>query len=89
MKSTFWMTTEQAEEEVKRRELGATLEFVLWGLPKGSTDRIDEKVLYTQGKTLEQIEAVKIHAAADGWHSFRVQVLDLDEKPDFSKGVSL
>lgn len=63
------------------------MEYVLWGLPKDSTDRIDEKVLYTQGKTQAAIDAVKDCAAKDGWHSFRVQELDLNEKPDFTKLV--
>jgi hypothetical protein len=59
-------------------------EYVLWGLPAGSSDRLDEKVLYTQGKTVEQIDAIKARAAQDGWHSFRVQTLDLSAAPDFS-----
>ena len=54
-------------------------EYVLWGLPKGETDRLHEKVLYTQAKTPAQMEAAKRRAAADGWHSFRVQILDLSK----------
>lgn len=61
------------------------IEYVLWGLPKGSTDPIDEKVLYTQGKTIVDIQRIEKLAAADGWHSFRVQELDLNVVPDFSK----
>jgi hypothetical protein len=64
-----------------------TTEYVLWGTPKGSNDPIDEKVLYTQGKTEADIERVKGLAAKEGWHSFRVQVLDLGAKPDFTKGL--
>lgn len=62
-------------------------EYVLWGIPKGSTDPIDEKVLFTQAKTPLDIERVKRKASADGWHSFRVQILDLDVPPDFSGTV--
>ena len=58
-------------------------EYILWGLPKGSTDRLDEKVLYIQAKTPVQMDAAKELAAKDGWHSFRVQILDLDKAPDF------
>lgn len=64
------------------------IEYILWGLPKGCDDRLDEKVLYTQGKTWQQIEAVKVRAAQDGWHSFRIQTLDLDAAPDFRKAVN-
>lgn len=65
--------------------MSRNIEYVLWGLPKGYTDRIDEKILSTMGRTLAEVEAIKVRAAADGYHSFRVQVLDLDEKPDFVK----
>lgn len=58
-------------------------EYVLWGLPKDSTDRLDEKVLYTQAKTPADLDRVKHKASLDGWHSFRVQTLDLDAVPDF------
>jgi hypothetical protein len=54
-------------------------EYVLWGLPKGETDRLHEKVLSTQAKTPAQMEDVKKRAAAAGWHSFRVQILDLSK----------
>lgn len=62
-------------------------EYVLWGLPAGSNDPIDEKVLSTQAKTPLQMDAVKQTALRDGWHSFRVQILDLDAKPDFTGAV--
>jgi hypothetical protein len=68
---------------------GKRTEYILWGLPKGSNDRIDEKVLYTQGKTAADIERIKTIAAKDGWHSFRVQTLYLDEMPDFKGTVNL
>ena len=54
-------------------------EYVLWGLPKGETDRLHEKVLSTQAKTPSQMEDVKKRASAAGWHSFRVQILDLSK----------
>lgn len=61
------------------------VERVLWGLPKGSRDRLDERVLYTQAKSQADIDRVKKMAAAEGWHSFRVQKLDLDAPPDFTR----
>ena len=54
-------------------------EWVLWGLPRGKRDRIHEKILYTQAKSEADVERVKGLAAKDGWHSFRVQVLDLSK----------
>ena len=64
-----------------------SVELVLWALPKGSNDRLDEKVLYTQATTMQQIDAIKARASQDGWHGFRVQRLDLMAKPDFTKGL--
>lgn len=66
-------------------------EYVLWGLPKGETDALHSTILYTQGKTPADVERIKKLAARDGWHSFRVQVLDLSKGWDagaaFAKGV--
>jgi hypothetical protein len=69
------------------RTTDAAHELVLWGVPRGSADRLDERVLYTQGKSMADIERVKRQAEKDGWHSFRVQTLNLQEKPDFRRGV--
>lgn len=51
-------------------------ELILWGLPKGETDPIHQKVLYTKAKNMKQIDSIKEIAAKDGWHSFKVQKLD-------------
>lgn len=56
---------------------GVGKEYVLWGIPKGETDALHAQVLYTQGKTPADVERVKRLAAREGWHSFRVQVLDM------------
>jgi hypothetical protein len=58
-------------------------ELVLWGLPKGKTDRLHEVVLSTQCKTKADIEKIKVRASQDGWHGFRVSHLDLSKRPDF------
>jgi hypothetical protein len=57
-------------------------EWVLWGLPRGKRDRIHERILYTQAKSEADLERVKRLAAQDGWHSFRVQTLDLSKPFD-------
>ncbi len=62
-------------------------ELILWGIPQGSNDAIDEKVLFTKALSWADIEHVKAIASKDGWHSFRVQVLDLEAMPDFKAEV--
>lgn len=61
-----------------------TRELVLYGIPKGKTERYDEVLLLTN-TTPAQIKRVKALAAADGFHSFRVASIDLSAPPDFSK----
>ncbi|HET9280352.1 MAG TPA: hypothetical protein VFR24_00120 [Candidatus Angelobacter sp.] len=62
-------------------------EIVLYGIPKGSTERYDEVLLLTNG-TPETIEKVKALASKDGFHSFRVATIDLTTPPDFSKTIN-
>jgi hypothetical protein len=59
-------------------------ETVLYGLPKGETERYREVLLLTNA-TPEKIERVKLLATKDGFHSFRVAEIDLSVKPDFTK----
>lgn len=61
------------------------MEYVLWALPKGETDRLHEKVLLVRPST-KQFETCKELAAKDGWHGFRVQGLD-GTVPDFGNAV--
>lgn len=64
----------------------ANTELVLYGLPAGSTERYEEVLLLTEG-TPEIIAKCKEMATADGFHSFRVAVIDLGKVPDFGKTV--
>lgn len=64
------------------------IETVLYGLPKGVTEQYDEVLLLTNA-TQARIEQVKVLAAADGFHSFRVAKIDLGTAPDFGKTVKL
>lgn len=57
-------------------------ETAMWGIPKGETERYMEELLLTNA-TPELIERVKVLAAADGFHSFRVATMDLTVKPNF------
>jgi hypothetical protein len=56
-------------------------EYVLWGTPKGETDPLHERPL-TCTTDREHLATVRTLATADGWHSFRVQLLD-GSLPDF------
>lgn len=66
--------------------MGRATELVLYGLPKGATERYEEVLLLTQA-TPATIERVKILATRDGFHSFRVAEIDLSQPPDFRKAV--
>ena len=57
-------------------------EFILWGVPKGKKDQLYAVVLYTQGKNKADIDRITKLAAKDGWHSFRTQIIDMDEPFD-------
>jgi hypothetical protein len=59
-------------------------EYVLWGLPKGSNDHLDAVVLLSCGRSPEDVEKVKKLASKEGWHTFRVQVIDLSKPFDAS-----
>lgn len=61
-------------------------EYILYGIPKGETDRYTEVILSTQCKTPAEIDAMKERASADGWHSFRVAIYG-GEAPDFGKVI--
>lgn len=83
----------RAEVEAARAPAAVDEEpqFILWGRPAGETDALYEKPLYTKGRSLEDVERVKAIAARDGWHTFRVQRLDLSQPFDaqaaFAGGV--
>ena len=62
-------------------------ETVLYGIPKGETERYTEVLLLTNA-TPALIEKVKALASADGFHSFRVATIDLSVAPDFRKVIN-
>jgi hypothetical protein len=64
-----------------------SIEYVLWGLPKDSNDTLDQQILATRLPNPKAAEKIKAIAAKDGWHSFRIQKLDLSTPPDFTKAV--
>jgi len=54
-------------------------EYILWAVPKGETDQLHAQPIYTQGRTPQDVERVKALAAKEGWHSFRVHILDTSQ----------
>jgi hypothetical protein len=62
--------------------------FILWALPAGSTDRLDEQPLTSFPLTREQAERVKQLAAGGGWHGFRLSE-DADALPDFAAAIQV
>lgn len=60
-----------------RMPSNAAREYVVWGLPAGSTDAIDARVLLSNGRSAQDVDRVKRAAGADGWHTFTVQTIDL------------
>ena len=65
-------------------------EYILWALPKGSTDRLDEKVMAEGLYTPAQVDDVKRRASADNWHSFRVvAMMSFDDMTNAFKGKGI
>jgi hypothetical protein len=75
------MTTKERRAEMDKKTK------ILWGIPKGKTDRLDEELLLSNAINDEHIEKIKALAEKDGWHSFRVSVID-DKFPDFTKTIN-
>lgn len=75
-------------EKTSTEEAPKTKEYILWGIPKGETDHLYAQILYTQGKTPQDVEQVKALAAKEGWHTFRVQVLNLSQPFDAGKAFA-
>jgi hypothetical protein len=44
-------------------------------------------ILLSDASNFKRVEKVKELAAKDGFHSFRIAAIDLNQKPDFAKGV--
>ena len=63
-----------------------TKETIVYGIPKGSTERYDEVLLLTNA-TPAKLKQVKALAARDGFHSFRVVTVDLSTPYNFAKAV--
>jgi hypothetical protein len=63
-------------------------ETLLYGIPKGATERYEEVLLLTNA-TPEKIERVKELATRDGFHSFRVAQIDLSTPPDFRRTLNV
>lgn len=65
-----------------------TTEYLVWGLPKGETQRYNECLLLSCGKSLADCQKVIDAATKDGWHGFRVSTFN-GEAPDFAKTLAV
>ena len=61
-------------------------EYLLYGLPRGETERYLEQLL-TNTTDRARIEQIQNLAAADGFHSFRVATYN-GESPDFTSTIN-
>lgn len=66
-----------------------SMEVLIYGLPKGETERHTEALLSINCKNMEHVEKVIAAATADGFHSFRVVNFDPSIPPDFTGTVNL
>ena len=69
-----------------------TKEILIYGLPKGETRDYMEDLLAcfpVTDKAAQNVEAVKIAASAQGFHSFRVAGFVPGTKPNFAKAVNV
>lgn len=64
-------------------------EYVIWGLPAGKTDKLDEVILSTQCTTKAELERIYDLAAANGYHSLHTEIVDLATPPDFIGALNL
>jgi len=61
--------------------------ITLWALPKGEMERYMEVLISETCQNEADIERIKARAARDGYHSFRVAKINLDEPPNFAAAV--
>lgn len=62
------------------------MNYIVWGLPAGETERHMEALLAETCRTVADVRKAKDAATQDGWHSFRVAEYN-GEAPDFAKTV--
>lgn len=85
----FRVSSASGKAVPKTEATASAPEFLLYGLPKGETERHTETILYSKGKSEDDpmIEKVKGLASKDGWHSFRVAKFVPGTRPDFGRAV--
>ena len=67
--------------------MAAQIEYLLYGIPAGETERYAEALLATRLASPAAAEKIKALAAKDGFHSFRVAKFD-GSPPDFTKVIA-
>ena len=73
------MSSPGAKDTMASEKESFQKEYILWALPKGETDRLHERPIVEGIQTPQQMDDAKRKAAAQGWHGFRVQILDMSK----------
>jgi hypothetical protein len=63
------------------------IEYVLYGIPKGETERYSEVILLSEASDAKRVEKVKELAGKDGFHGFRLARIDLTVAPNFGRNI--
>lgn len=64
------------------------VEILVYGLPKGETERYTEVLLSTKCRNENDVERIKEAAIKDGFHDFRVTRFVPGKLPNFIKTIS-
>jgi hypothetical protein len=62
--------------------------YIVWALPEGTRNPIDEMFL-AEVKTQEQVEKIKKLATEQGFHSFRITDFSMSTPPNFAAAVQV
>ncbi len=77
---------EVVEDDEVESEGDGKKEYAIWGIPKGESD---EKLLYTKATTFEEAKTyASVLEGKYGATKTRIQVLDMQEKPDFTNSIT-
>jgi len=63
-------------------------EFLLYGLPAGESDQFKEQLLFSNGRSMNDIKKVAILAKNQGFHSFRTATFS-GGAPDFVSALNI
>ncbi len=71
---------------MKQMEMKNTMEKVLWATKKGEQSWMEQVITSTTSEA--HLEKAKQWALSNGFDRLRVSILDMSQKPDFSKVIN-